>query len=147
MELHDFIGMHILTGCQYGAMAGDNHFGEIANTIDFILDDRVFSAIENPEDGYRSAMEEIIENRTGLNITNTFTPCEVLGVFRANDKYEENDIVDFYDIKTGKIVLSIGTGNTNDYYPYFVGSFSPENMASNIPESAGKTPSNIEEGQ
>jgi hypothetical protein len=50
---------------------------------------------------------------------------------RENDKYEEHDILDLIDVVTGKVVLSVGTGNTDDYYPYWVAEFTPENMGAN----------------
>ena len=131
MELKDFVGKHVLTGCQNGSMLKKDVWQGSANTLDFILDNRVFSVIEDPEDGYRSSMAEIIENRSGVIITNTFEPCEVLGGFRPNGIYGKNNVIDFYDAITGKTVMPIGTENTEYFYPCFVGSFNPENMAVN----------------
>lgn len=132
MELKDLVGEHFLSGCEYGTFKinDSNYYHEDANTIDFILDGRKISAIEDPSDGYRSCMMDLIENRKGLEITNTFTPIRVIGAFREddNDCAEINDVIDFTDCISGKIVLSVGTGNTDDYYPYFVGDFNPENM-------------------
>jgi hypothetical protein len=132
MKLKDFIGKHSLTGCQNGSVPKKDEWQDSdPNTLDFILDGRLFSVIEDPSDGFRSSMDEIIENRPGLIVTNIFEPCEVIGVFRPDGSYEKNDVIDFYDVVTGKVVMSIGTENTDDYYPCFVGSFSPENMAAN----------------
>lgn len=126
-KLKEFTGIHILTGCQYGTMPKKDDQESDPNTLDFILDGRVFSVVENPDDGYRSMMDEIIENRLGVQIKNTFVPCEVAGVFRKGDV----EIIDFYDTTTGRIVMSIGTEKTDVYYPCFVGVFHPENMAIN----------------
>ena len=132
MELKDFIGEHVLTGCQNGSMPKKDEWQDSnPNTLDFILDDRLFSVVEDPDDGYRSSMGEIIEARPGLEVSNTFEPCKVLGCVRPDGDYEKNDVIDFYDAITGKIVMSIGTENTDDYYPCFVGCFIPENMAIN----------------
>lgn len=133
MKLKDFVGKHILAGCQFGTMPKKDEWQDSdPNTLDFILDGRLFSVVENPDDGYRSSMDDIIENRESLIITNTFTPCEVFGTFRPNNSYEDFDVVDFFDIVTGKVVMSIGTASVGDYYPSFVGDFTPENMASNV---------------
>jgi len=43
----------------------------------------------------------------------------------------ECDIIRFIDKTTGLVVLEIGTTNTDDYYPSFVGIFNPQNMAVN----------------
>jgi len=132
MELKDLVGGHVLTGCQYGTIAKENDWEySDSSTVDFILDGKNISAIENSEDGYRSCMDELKENREGLEITNTFKPVKVLGIIRDNDSYQNNDVVDLIDCITGKIVISVGTTNTNDYYPCFEGVFNPENMCLN----------------
>lgn len=139
MELCNFLGEHVLTGCQFGTATITNPWETVdANTLDFTLDGRTFSVIENPEDGYRSSMDEIVENRSDLVITNTFPPCRVLGVFRSDSPYMANHVIDFYDSLTGKLVMSIGTENTNDYYPCFVAYFNPENMSINGESSENK---------
>jgi hypothetical protein len=38
----------------------------------------------------------------------------------------------FTDVVTGKVVLEVGTDNTEDYYPYCVMNWSPENLACNV---------------
>lgn len=39
---------------------------------------------------------------------------------KDNDTYSVNDTIQFIDVVTGKVVLEIGTDNTDDYYPYCV---------------------------
>lgn len=131
MDLKDLVGKHVLSGVQFGKIEKKYSYCDESTTVDFILDDKIISVVENSDDGYRSSMEEIIINRKGVNITNRFTPVEVVGMFRVGSKYEINDIIDFVDIITGKVVLSVGTGDTNDYYPYFVGEWKPENLCLN----------------
>ncbi len=129
MKLDDLVGLHILTGCQPGTMPKTSEWQDSdPNTLDFILDGKTISAVEEPDDGYRSSMEDLVENREGLVITNTFQPVFVLGTKRKDEDYMKNDVVDFIDCITGKVVLSIGTENTDDYYPCFVAEFTPENM-------------------
>jgi hypothetical protein len=44
---------------------------------------------------------------------------------------EKNDILCFTDVLSNEVILKIGTGNTNDYYPYCVMEYTPENMYCN----------------
>lgn len=110
-----------------------NDFGN-ASVINFILDGVVYSAIEDPSDGYRSSMEEIVIV-DDVKVKNVFQPCQVKAHWSSDEK---NEVVEFVDTTTGKTVLAIGTANTDDYYPSFVGGFQPKNMASNQPTSEGR---------
>jgi len=63
---------------------------------------------------------------------NVFPGIEVL--CRHIDKsgrIQSDDILEIVDIKTGGIVLEVGTANTDDYYPWFVAKFHPEEMCLN----------------
>ena len=101
-----------------------------ANVVDFVLDGRVFSAVEDPEDGYRSSLGKILVDRVA-SVKNMFPPCHVIASRRQDREYEKNDMIDFVDVLTSKVVLSVGTENTDDYYPYFVGIFDPTAMCYN----------------
>lgn len=46
-------------------------------------------------------------------------------------KKEVDDILVFVDVKNGKEILKVGTGNTDDYYPYCVLEYTPENLSCN----------------
>lgn len=129
MEVKDLVGLHYLTGVDYGTQGGSHLWDRDANVISFILDGITYSAVEDPNDGYRSMMADLFVSEVEIN--NTFEPNQVMGILRGRNNYEDNDVIDFYDTKNGKIVLSVGTGNTNDYYPYFVYAFTPENMSIN----------------
>lgn len=134
MELKDLIGKHMLTGVDMGSQVHhpykDEEYTENCQTISFVLDGVTYTVIEDPEDGYRSSMREIIID--GIVVENTFAPVEVLGVMRQQDKYGyKNEILDLLDTITAKVVLSAGTENTDDYYPCFVAEYTPENMAVN----------------
>jgi len=37
-----------------------------------------------------------------------------------DSSYEANDVLDLINTQTGKIILSVGTKNVADYYPYFL---------------------------
>ena len=97
MELKDLLGKHKLSGVEFGKIEKREYDWEEPSTVDFILDGKIISAIEDPDDGYRSAMRELMENRPGVVINNKFKAVNVLGVFRADSNYEKNEIIDFID--------------------------------------------------
>lgn len=123
------IGKHYLSGVERGVEIATNGYDSDADTLSFILDGEVYTVIENPDDGYRSSMRELI--KSDAKISNTFPPIEVLVIEREDSNYESCDILDFIDVITGKIILSIGTDNTDDWYPCFVANWSPEDMCLN----------------
>lgn len=47
---------------------------------------------------------------------------------------ESNDILVLTDSLTGEVVLEVGTGNYDDWYPYCHFEYHPEGMACNNPE-------------
>lgn len=131
MELQDLIGKHILSGVDMSNKSIQT-YGESfedCEVINFVLDGKTYTAVENPEDGYRSCMSEIKESEE--LVSNMFIGQEVVGKMRDDDTYETNDVLELIDINTGKTILAVGTGNTDDYYPYFVAEFTPENMSVN----------------
>jgi len=130
--LNDLVGLHVLTAVDMDTNSlPESMRGEVwdgANVINFELDGVTYAVIEDPEDGYRSSMQEIIT--VAYSISNRFEPCKVECKMRENG----GDVVlDMYDVVTGNVVLSVGTWSEyeDDYYPYFVAEFTPENMASN----------------
>jgi len=132
MELKDLVGKHELSGLdtttekvkRYG-----EHYDD-CNVIRFILDGKTYKAIEDPEDGYRSYLNDLLI--TDEKITNTFPPQKVIGKMKDDSKWETNNTIQFIDEITGKIVLEVGTDNTDDYYPYCVLNWYPQNLAINI---------------
>ena len=86
--------------------------------------------IEDPDDGYRSHCKELeVCNEV---VSNNFPAQKVMGKMKDNDTYSVNDTIQFIDVVTGKVVLEVGTDNTDDYYPYCVMNWSPENLACNV---------------
>lgn len=102
---------------------------EDCECIRFRLDGKVYTAVEDPTDGYRSSMETLFVSDD--HVKNVFQPVRVLARKNEGDNCTTNDMLELIDIVTGKVVLEVGTGNTGDYYPYFVSSWHPENMATN----------------
>jgi hypothetical protein len=128
MELKELVGMHELSGVDMNSEKIKKEWGnsfEDCQIINFILDGKTYSAIEDPEDGYRSTLREIRVSE--VVVKNILAPVQVLGTMRADDE----EVIDFLDTKTGKIVLAIGTEHFDGYYPYFVAEFTPENMILN----------------
>lgn len=110
-------------------------YGEVfedANAIRFRLDGVTYTALEDPNDGYRSSLGRLFVSK-GETMRNVFPPIKVVAKKKDHEPYQQNDTLQLIDVVTGKVVLEVGTDNTDDYYPCFVGSFSPENMATNAP--------------
>lgn len=129
MEVKDLVGLHKLSGVDMSNEKIKEEWGdsfEDCQVINFILDKKTYTAIEDPSDGYRSSMREIKLSK--VVIENVFKPVKVMGVMRQDTS---DDVIDFFDVKTGKVVLSVGTEDLDDYYPGFVAFFNPENMAIN----------------
>lgn len=126
-ELKELLGPHTLTGCDTDRVIKGKY--EDCRTVDFVLDGRTYTALEDPNDGYRSYLGELLES--SQPVKNTFPACLVTGEQRKNDEYHDCNIIDLRDTTTGKVVLSIGTDYYDDYYPCFVGEFDPTAMAVN----------------
>jgi hypothetical protein len=126
VELEDLIGKRMLSGVDFvdaREIFGDQYD---ARAISFILDGITYTAVKDPRGGYRSTMLDI--RVSSIELKNTFSPCEVLCMMRL--EYDTN-ILDAIDTTTCKVVLSIGTDFSGDYYPCFVAEFTPENLSVN----------------
>lgn len=129
MELRDLVGKHTLSGVdritEEKRDRWDDHNPEV---LRFELDGVLYGAVEDPNDGYRSAMRElkVYKGRPA----NTFDPVQVEAVYR--ERYAEQtgwsveacDLLDL--VYNDQVILSVGTRNTDDYYPFFVAYWNPE---------------------
>lgn len=116
--------------------APENQYDPDANVMRFRLNGVTYVASEDPEDGYRSSMREIVieEKPEKLNsfpgiLVHTHyceTRSQLLGERRGGDG--ECDILQIIDTVSGKVIVEVGTDRTDDYYPYFVGAFDPKNI-------------------
>jgi hypothetical protein len=135
VDLDSLLGEHILdavdTYVEKVKTWGD-HF-ENAECIRFRLDGVVYIAVSNPDDGYRSSMDQLFVSPSD-EVHNVFPPIKVVATKQPNDDEwgTVNDVLMLTDVVTDKVVMEVGTTNTDDYYPGFVSSFSPENMVTNI---------------
>lgn len=134
MQLSDLVGEHLLDAVdesvekihQYG-----EHY-EDCNTIRFRLDGIPYAAVEDPDDGYRSCMRDLVISE-GLMV-NVFPPVRVVGRHRTKGEYGGvDDVLELVSVVTGKVVLEVGTDNTDDYYPGFVGRFDPSAIGEATP--------------
>lgn len=123
MELKDLAGEHVLDAVDFDVGTSRHESCEI---VRFRLDGETYSAVEDPEDGYRSCLGELLTE--DVQLKNIFPKIRVVGRYQSDIN---NDVLELIDGETGKAVLEIGTRNCDDYYPYFVGDFYPENMATN----------------
>lgn len=135
MELQDLVGKHQLDGVDFENLRRKRY--EFSDELEdcevcrFRLNGTVYVAIEDPNDGYRSHMSELSVD-DAATMTNVFPPVEVVGRYRETSEYGYvDDVLELVDATTGNVVLEVGTSNTDDYYPFFVSSFHPENMAIN----------------
>jgi len=132
ITFEDLVGNHALSGVDYGSETVSDGWGdggtETAECVVFCLDGVNYIAMEDPEDGYRSMCQDI--QITDRKIINIFPPIDVMCIMKGDtDRYEKNDILEVYE--NGNLILSIGTGNYGDYYPYFYFEYNPEAISFN----------------
>ncbi len=132
MELIDLVGEHMLDAVDFDTeqLRQWHEQFELCDVIRFRLDGRVYTAIEDPEDGYRSCMREIHVGDHPMK--NTFEPVRVTcRHITESERGDVSDILELIDAKTGLCVVEVGTCRLDDYYPCFVANFSPEAMCIN----------------
>ena len=129
-ELKDLVGKHILSGIEVGIIEREAWgYLEKCEYIKFTLDGVNYLAVEDPNDGYRSYMNdlEVSDTPCKIHLPNVEVVCQM----REDNYYERNDVLEFVDVLNGKKILAVGTGNYDDYYPYCVLEYMPENMSCN----------------
>ncbi len=135
MKLKNLLGEHWLDAVDF--KTGDDHnlttSQELSNAIRFRLDGIAYTAIEDPDDGYRSSMDKLLVSK-GADMTNVFNPVWVFGRLKETDRYHsaDSEVIEFVDVWTTKVVLEVGTDGSDHYYPAFIANFQPENMVHNI---------------
>ena len=131
-ELKDLAGKHILDAVDMTVEQFEEYDGEFrdANVCIFRLNGTAYAAVEDESDGYRSSMRSLVV-RPKARMKNRFPAITVVGIHRNKNEYHQDDILELVDVESGKTVLTVGTRNSDDYYPSFVASFQPENMSTN----------------
>lgn len=126
MELSDLVGEHMLDGVDFDTtqvQSWGEQF-EACEVMRFRLDGKVYTAVEDPSDGYRSSMREL--SVSVAEMKDTFAPVRVIGRHRTAGSYSgSDDVLELIDAVNGKIVLEVGTSDADDYYPCFVSNFNP----------------------
>lgn len=135
MTLHDLVGIHTLTGVEYGRVCNHSDLcADVANCGKFTLDGVTYAAIEDPDDGYRSHMRDLIicEEPAKIQLPPTLVACV------RSDRFDDDTLI-LYDLMTGKLILEVGTRNYNDWYPCFCWNYHPENLACNADKGEVKS--------
>lgn len=93
----------------------------------FTLSGQTFLAVEDLCDGYRSSMLKF--EKTRRKVKNSFDPVDVFCRHRENGTHSgKDDVLEIYNLNTGKLILEIGVSNIDDYYPSCVCNWTPENI-------------------
>jgi hypothetical protein len=139
VDLDSLVGEHVLDAVDTFSENIKREYGdyyEDCEIIRFRIDGKVYTATEDPSDGYRSCMGALFVSETEP-MRNVFPPIRVLAKKKDDDRYGgSNDTLQLIDMMTGKTVLEVGTDNSDDYYPSFVNAFWPEHMVTNQPDVA-----------
>jgi hypothetical protein len=86
----------------------------------FKLNDTIYEAVEDPDDGYRSCMEELRVVAEPDNLI--FHSLPLANVLMQE---EDEDIDLLVDADTGHVWLRYGTDYSDSYYPCFVFEYTP----------------------
>lgn len=129
ITLKSLVGAHVLSGIETGETEVN---GKEAECVWFELDGKTYEVAEDPDDGYRSYLGKInkVYKRCRYRIPDIPVICVLND--KDNESGEECEILEFKDAKNDNIILRIGTANTDDYYPYCVIEYIPENMSCNV---------------
>lgn len=127
VELVSLVGRHVLSGLDRDAYKST--WGDEGAILRFVLDGETYEAREDPSDGYRSSLETLAKVPTPVANRFPDTPVTIRHETAGNYGGEADILVMTAD--NGKDVLSVGTDNCDDYYPSFVGDFTPENLPCN----------------
>ena len=130
MTLKDLVGEHVFTGIELGRTVINRCPYREVKYIKFELDNISYIALEDPGDDYRSYMDEV----KTCNISPEYKtpPIEVMCIYKDENEYGwKSDLLQFVDKKNGKVFLTIGTRNIDDYYLTFVFGSVLENLVVN----------------
>lgn len=98
-------------------------YGQDGNGL-FRLDNVTFEAVCDPDDGYRSYMDE-------LKVVDTIQKMYDIPVLVSYEDDYDDTRVELRDRRNGKLILNVGTKDVTDYYPCYVFNYIPENIFEN----------------
>lgn len=130
ITLESLCGKHTFSGCEITSEDVEGYYGvETCAVCLFTIDGVTYKAVENQDYGYRSFCEELEVSEKKPRYS--FAPVEVACSMMESTAYSENDVLVIRDLKNGKTILQVGTTSCDDYYPYCLFEYTPENMACN----------------
>lgn len=137
INLTDLYGKHTLRAIKRNV----NHpFDPDASGLAIELGGVVVMFFEDPSDGYRSmlaaplvAADSLHEFGGDLNYLHIPVLIRDWKPDPNTDgsNYGEVDGIEMIDRRNGKVILTVGTRNTDDYYPSFVCDWGPGNLQEN----------------
>ncbi len=92
----------------------------------FKLEQFVFEAVEDPDDGYRSCMQEVRMKDDTEGLIFFTTPLARVRVTENSDSVDDFDGYALVDVKDGHEWLVFGTSESSDYYPSFIFCYTPK---------------------
>ena len=121
IRFHRTDKMKALTNEEFQFFGVDGHMFKLGN--------KIFEAIVNPDDGYRSYLETI---QTKKNSNGVFfkAPLAIVRVECIPSDIPNDDAFTGYrlvDTADNHIWLSVGTDYSEDWYPHFVFRYQPRN--------------------
>lgn len=132
MTIDDLVGIHTIDARgEYIRDANPDSYSENSLVILYRIDGKLYAFQEDTNDDYRSMLEEVREaNERDLEIPLAeFAPIVCNFMIRDLHQFGGTDHVLYaVDERTDLLVLEIGTENTDDYYPSFVASWTPEGV-------------------
>lgn len=107
----------------YKLDAFDSYYKNDINGAFFRINKKTFLVTEDPNDGYRSSLDKIIN--TQHSFENVFQP---VSVYLRKGEYDESEIIKMINVENDLIVFEFGTNTYDSWYPSFVCDFNPENI-------------------
>ncbi len=133
MSWKDLCGEHILKAIRTDVR---HPFDADASGVALYLDDMTVFVFEDPCDGYRSsAVDPMIVNAPmysfGVNPDYIRVPVRISLWTKEKDYHGESEGIKVVDRRNGLVILTLGTSDSDDYYPSFVCDWRPGNIAEN----------------
>jgi hypothetical protein len=89
-----------------------------------VLDGRGYTAVEDENDGYRSAMGELL----AASVSELEGVTHFPGVAVLCSLAEDGHVLEIRERAKGRLVARVGTASHDDYYPCFLREWTPENI-------------------
>lgn len=93
------------------------------NNESFALDSEVYTALEDPDDGYRSYLGSVVEEHCLMTLV--FPRHRLARVLLEVSPEEGVSCYRLTDVDTGHVWLEFGTNVWDSYYPMFVFRYTP----------------------